>query len=109
MRTDWDCEFLSLVPCREEIQTSIKIDDSLSRLWGEGGQRDSGRGGRVRGQQTNGAPVPSIQFLLPFRSRLPSSVNPQPLIGVLTHQLLQNLITPGCVGQNVLLLVAGLH
>ncbi len=34
-----------------EVPASVKFENSLSRLWGEGGQSDGGRGGRVRGQE----------------------------------------------------------
>jgi hypothetical protein len=37
-------------PLPPRVQSSSKLEsNSLSRLWGEGGQSDGGRGGRVRG------------------------------------------------------------
>ena len=35
----------------DEVHNSVKFQNSLSRLWGEGGQSDGGRGGRVRRQE----------------------------------------------------------
>src|SRR5205807_10488321 len=48
-----------------------------------------------------------VQRGLPGRARLPAAMDPQPLIGIVTDEILNDFREELCIGSNVGLIVAG--